>query len=148
MAWRIAPPTHAPLMYVLEDTQTVLLTQPMLFKFSGHAALKPDGRHIAVYNLRDAVDLYAVGPYGPQQVPRHTYKLDKPKKTNLCLQVAFINHGSGLICGTTTGNVCVWDTASGEYFQLLGHSGMFIDDASVVQWLSQYTEDKIQAIAV
>ncbi|OBZ73424.1 hypothetical protein A0H81_07119 [Grifola frondosa] len=113
--WTIVPPIDTPQMYCPD----VL----MEYHFRGSSALSPDGRNIIVYNLVDGVHSYVVGSF-KKQMPRHQYKFDVIPRSNHALKVAYLHAGRALVCGTTTGNICIWNTASKEYFQLLGHNGV------------------------
>lgn len=86
----------------------------------GSSALSPDGRNLMVYNFSDELHLYAVGTRGLQQ-PRRRYKFDAAPKSKHALQMAFLHQGRAVVCGTTTGNACIWETTLGEFFQLLPH---------------------------
>ncbi|OBZ78096.1 Calcium/calmodulin-dependent protein kinase type 1 [Grifola frondosa] len=100
----------------------------------GSSALSPDGRNIIVYNLVDGVHSYVVGSF-KKQMPRHQYKFDVIPRSNHALKVAYLHAGRALVCGTTTGNICIWNTASKEYFQLLGHNDdtILAIDASILR---------------
>ncbi|OBZ66279.1 hypothetical protein A0H81_13832 [Grifola frondosa] len=87
----------------------------------GSSALSPDGHSIIVYNLADSLQLYSVGSFKNQE-PKRSYEFDAVPRTKRKLQVAYLHKGNAVVCGTTTGNVCIWETASGEYFQLLAHN--------------------------
>ncbi|OSC96182.1 WD40 repeat-like protein [Trametes coccinea BRFM310] len=89
----------------------------------GGSAISPDHRHITVYNLVNGLDVYALGP---QRKPKAkmTYKFDTAPQSKHRLPVTYVHRGHGIVCGTTTGKVCVWEAASGELMQHLPHDGM------------------------
>ncbi|KAH9924803.1 WD40-repeat-containing domain protein [Fomitopsis serialis] len=98
--WRIAPPEAYPSM--------------------GHSAINQTSRFIAVHNGSDGVHLYSLG--GHDQKPRRLYKFaDTQPLPRIAVQVSFIHGDQAIVCGTSSGNVCIWQTKSGELFQSLGH---------------------------
>ncbi|OBZ73043.1 hypothetical protein A0H81_07120 [Grifola frondosa] len=109
------------------------IVPPRATPYIGSSALSPDGRNIIVYNLVDGVHSYVVGSF-KKQTPTHHYKLDVLPRRNKALQVAYLHDGRAIVCGTTTGNICIWDSASKEYFQLLGHNDDMVlaIDASIL----------------
>jgi WD40 repeat protein len=52
----------------------------------------------------------------------HRFKFN-PAEKNYPVVSAFIHHGKAVVSGTNSGNICIWDIASGDYFQILGHNG-------------------------
>ncbi|OBZ77002.1 Pre-mRNA-processing factor 17 [Grifola frondosa] len=100
--WRIAPRKSIPIC-------------------DGASALSTDAHHILVDNLVDGLQLYDVGQF-KHQIPRRLYKLDTPRRSNHIVQIAFIHQDRAVISGSTTGNVCLWDTATAEFYQLLPHN--------------------------
>lgn len=102
-------------------------------RHSGSSALNPKGDELAVYNVVDGVDVYAIRSGGGiKRKPRRVFKHPRMPRTKHALQTTFIIDGRGLVCGTTTGDVCVWDTANGDIYQVLNHD----------------KDDVIQAVAV
>ncbi|KAH9914567.1 WD40-repeat-containing domain protein [Fomitopsis serialis] len=97
--WRIVPPEAYPSM--------------------GHSAISPGFRFIAVHNLRDGVHLYSMG--GHEQRPRRLLRFTDQPLPRIALQTAFIHEGRAVVCGTSTGDVCIWQTGTGELFQSLSH---------------------------
>ncbi|KAH9931483.1 WD40-repeat-containing domain protein [Fomitopsis serialis] len=88
----------------------------------GHSAISPDYRQIVVHNFQDGLQQYAIkGKESPH--PMLKYLFDTHSDSKLALQVAFLHHGRAVISGTSTGRVCIWETASGDYFQQLPHDG-------------------------
>ncbi|KAH9911476.1 WD40-repeat-containing domain protein, partial [Epithele typhae] len=77
-------------------------------------------RLLAVYNATSGIDVYHIAYHG-KQAPRKTYALDERPQSKHHLPVLFINKGAQIFCGTTNGNVRVWDVASGNIFQDLHH---------------------------
>lgn len=88
----------------------------------GGTAVNPNHNYIAVYNLQDGLDLYTLTAQKKAK-PKRSYKFDKAPNARLKLQVAFVHKGHGILCGTTTGKMSVWETVSGELFQHLEHGG-------------------------
>ncbi|KAI0323557.1 WD40 repeat-like protein [Cubamyces sp. BRFM 1775] len=88
----------------------------------GGSAISPDSRSIVVYNLVDGLDLYTLGAQRKTQ-PKMTYKFDAPPSSRHRLQVEYIHDGHGIVCGTTTGKICVWESVTGELSQHLPHEG-------------------------
>ncbi|OBZ77587.1 COMPASS-like H3K4 histone methylase component WDR5B [Grifola frondosa] len=99
--WTIVPPSDTPRI--------------------GSSALSPDGRHIVVYNMVDGLHSYLTGSFR-KQTPGSHYKFDVRPQSKHVLQVAYLHGGQAVICGTTAGNVCIWDVESREYFQILSHN--------------------------
>ncbi|PCH36199.1 hypothetical protein WOLCODRAFT_168120, partial [Wolfiporia cocos MD-104 SS10] len=107
---------------------------------SGYSALSPDGRTIAVHNLIDGLHLYRTGVSGEQR-PRRHFKFDVPPRTKHALRLAFLHQGQALVCGTTTGNVCIWETTTGEFYQQLAH------DNDIVQTVAAYHRGDLSFVA-
>ncbi|KAI0705490.1 WD40-repeat-containing domain protein, partial [Earliella scabrosa] len=106
----------------------------------GSSALSPTGDSIAVYNVRDGVDIYGVkSTGGNKRKPKRSYKLPKTPRTKHAVQTIYINDGRGLVCGTTTGDVWVWDAASGEIYQALAHDRGDILQAIAVPNCGEYS---------
>ncbi|KAI0715186.1 WD40-repeat-containing domain protein [Earliella scabrosa] len=92
--------------------------------YSGSSAISShhERPNVAVYNVLDGVDVYVVkSGGGHKRKPRHHFKLPKPPRTKHAVHITYINEGRGLVCGSTTGDVCVWDTATGDVYQTLLH---------------------------
>lgn len=62
---------------------------------------------------------------GGLRKPRMLYELDKSACAQgaIALQVSFIHNDRALICGSSTGNVYIWQVATAELFQSLPHDG-------------------------
>ncbi|KAI0351857.1 WD40 repeat-like protein [Trametes cingulata] len=108
----------------------------------GGAAITPNHRYIAVYNLVDGLDLYTLGPHKKPK-PRMSYKLNKPPRSKHTLQVEFIHRGNAVVCGTTSGTVRVWETSTGEPCQDLDHP-----ENDIIQAIASTLQDKTSYIAV
>ena len=90
-----------------------------------------------MYNVLDGVDVYAVkGGGGSRRKPKQSFKLPKPPRTKHAVHVVYINDGSGIACGSTTGDVCVWDVNNSELYQTLFHDKNDILQAIAVRWIS------------
>ncbi|KAI0715209.1 WD40-repeat-containing domain protein, partial [Earliella scabrosa] len=87
----------------------------------GGSALSPNSRSIVVYNMATGLDRYIVGSRGK---PRQAYKLVSAPRCKLTVRTAFLHGGRAIICGTTTGAVCIWNVGDGEHFQILQHEGL------------------------
>ncbi len=102
--------------------------------FSGSSALSPRGDDIAVYNVVDGVDIYGIkSSGGMRRKPKRTLKYPRLPRTKHALQATYIIDGRGIVCGTTTGDVCVWDTANSEVYQVLNHDKEEIIQAVAVR---------------
>ncbi|KAG2092259.1 WD40-repeat-containing domain protein, partial [Suillus cothurnatus] len=99
--WRISPIHPHQLMYVKD----------------GHGALSPDESLVLLSNLSDGLDLYAVGHNHPVK----SFKFSSNGGVNLPVQVSFVEHGWGILGGSSEGNVHVWGLASTESCQVLEH---------------------------
>ncbi|KAH9855535.1 WD40-repeat-containing domain protein [Lenzites betulinus] len=89
----------------------------------GGAAISIDHRYIAVYNLIDGLDLYALGT--KKTKPKMSYKIDKAPRSKHRLQVNFVHGGRAIFSGTTSGKISLWDVRTGEVCQNLEHAGEF-----------------------
>ena len=89
----------------------------------GHSTVSQNFRFIAVHNFRDGVHLYIMR--AGERMPRKHYEFDRKARTNdaIALQVTFIHNDRAIVCGTATGNVSIWQVATGELFQSLPHGG-------------------------
>ncbi|KAH9840939.1 WD40-repeat-containing domain protein [Rhodofomes roseus] len=96
------------------------ITPPEIYPAIGHSAINKKFRFIAVHNFKDGVHLYSLGA---EQKPLRHYKFDVEPIPDVLLQVSFIHGGQAIVCGTTTGNVCIWQTTTGELYQTLAHQG-------------------------
>ncbi|KAI0738561.1 hypothetical protein C8Q80DRAFT_1113408 [Daedaleopsis nitida] len=54
------------------------------------------------------------------------------------LQVQFIHEGEALICGTTNGQVMLWETATADALQELTHGGTFVQSITCRRERSSY----------
>ena len=72
-----------------------------------------------MYNVVDGIDVYDVKANGQKRKPKKHLSLPKKPRTKHAVHVAYINEGRGIVCGTTTGDVCVWNMTSGEVYQAL-----------------------------
>jgi hypothetical protein len=74
-----------------------------------------------VSNLRDGMDLYKTGWSTPVQSYRQglVEELDK----NYPFEVSFLHGGKAVVCGSSSGNIGIWDTSTGEQLQCLPHGG-------------------------
>ncbi|KAI0740265.1 WD40-repeat-containing domain protein [Earliella scabrosa] len=85
----------------------------------GSSALSEDGKYIVAHNIENGVDLYVAN--GRKNRPATHYTFDKVPNSRHRLQVNFVQRGGGIVCGTTTGSVCIWYKGSTEIFQKLHH---------------------------
>lgn len=92
---------------------------------SGYSAVSPDYRSIVTHNFKNGLHEYSlVGSHLSERAkPQKSYRFDVPPQPRIALQIAFVHYGSALVSGTSTGNVCIWETATGDYFQQLDHDG-------------------------
>ena len=115
--------------------------------YSGHSAISPDFLRVVLHSFDDGIHAYNISG-GRDHLKRcGTYKLDSPPRSRHALQVAFVQEGRAIVAGTTTGKVCVWQAASGEYFQQLEHDGECVA-ALCVPSLTSLSEDLVVAVAV
>ena len=66
------------------------------------------------------MDLYRIR----QCHPYRQFKYVSDTGENLPVQVTFLHDGRAAACGSTDGNVVVWDIANEEQIQILRHDGM------------------------
>ncbi|KAH9842021.1 WD40-repeat-containing domain protein [Rhodofomes roseus] len=105
------------------ETQNILwhIKPPGTYPTMAYSAISQNFRRIAVHNFKDGVHLYAMGANGSPR-PR-LCKFEAEPRYLLALQVAFIHNGDAVVCGSSTGNVCIWQTSTGELYQTLTHPG-------------------------
>ncbi|KAI9068142.1 WD40 repeat-like protein [Trametes sanguinea] len=103
--------THTPLWRIRPSGDTPNI---------GSSVISPMGNNLAVYNFVSGVDVYNVGA-GEKSLLK-SYKLSKPPQSLHKVQVAYAMNGQRLVCGTTTGDVCVWLVENAQFYQLLNHS--------------------------
>lgn len=85
--------------------------------------MSPDFRNIAVHNFRDGVHVYRIGGFDRLKAPR-LYPFNDSPNQQIALQVSFAHEGHVLVCGSSTGSVCIWEVESGDFFQQLDHNGI------------------------
>ncbi|EIW56587.1 WD40 repeat-like protein, partial [Trametes versicolor FP-101664 SS1] len=117
--WHIPMPDVRPNMQVIRALCGI---SPDAYLLSGGAAISPHHRYITVYNVKDGLDLYALGPQKKAKAKR-SYKFDKPPRSKHLLQVKYVHRGHGIISGSTSGQVSIWETTTGEVCQKLEHGG-------------------------
>lgn len=71
--------------------------------------------------MNNGVDLY---PFGYSE-PCQTYRYTPVQERNFPFTVAFVGRGNGVVCGSPTGKVVVWDTKTGDRLQTLTHGGSY-----------------------
>ncbi|OBZ66175.1 hypothetical protein A0H81_13821 [Grifola frondosa] len=106
----------------------------------GSSALSIDGHNIITHNLVDGIYAYSVVP-SKKPIPKYHYKFDVLPQTKHILQVAYLHEGQAVVCGTTTGDICIWEAATGEYFQLLGHNN------DIIQAIDTFQHENLSLIA-
>lgn len=72
-----------------------------------------------VTNLQDGVDLY---PVGQSQITQR-YRYTPDPSNNVPVSVAFLHGSQHVTCGSNYGEVCIWDTETGQNCQTLLHAG-------------------------
>jgi len=68
------------------------------------------------------MDLYKIR----QCHPYRQFKYVSDTGENVPVQVTFLHDGRAAACGSTDGNVVVWDIANEEQIQLLPHDGGWV----------------------
>ncbi|KAH9914248.1 WD40-repeat-containing domain protein [Fomitopsis serialis] len=106
--WHIAPTEDAPMI--------------------ASSALSPDCKQLMAYHLQKGLRCYAVATYFAKP-SRCKYEFDEPQTSRLSLQMSFLHGGKAVVCGTTTGKVCIWDIETGELYQKLPHDSESADTA-------------------
>lgn len=98
--------------------------------FSGTSSLSPDHRNLLVFNLQNGLDLYNLG----DNIPIQSYRSPARQETyDVPLGVAFLHNGTAVVCGSQSGNVVVWNTATGIQLQSLEHQGVPVQAISARQ---------------
>lgn len=91
----------------------------------GHAALSPDGNQVLISNLCYGMDLYVLARSHADQ--RFTSVRTSPEGLNVPVQVAFLDDGKSVVCGSPEGTVDIFDIVSGDRRQTLDHDGEYIN---------------------
>ncbi|KAI0690612.1 WD40-repeat-containing domain protein [Cerioporus squamosus] len=114
----------------------------------GSSALSLDGRYIIAHNVQGGVDLYAASARKSRSIMH--YNFDEPPRSKHCLQVSFLQRSNGIVCGTTTGNICIWYRSTGELFQKLHHDGMspFVTRRSSVSYIASGSVEEGQSAQI
>ncbi|OSD08119.1 WD40 repeat-like protein [Trametes coccinea BRFM310] len=113
--------SHGIVCYDVKSRKSLwVITPPAATPNIGSSALSSDGSRLAVYNVATGVDLY---PLARRKKPIARYPLEKPPISKHRVQVVYIQGDRGIVCGSTDGNVHVWNRASGDLFQILPHDG-------------------------
>ncbi|KAH9920711.1 uncharacterized protein B0H18DRAFT_1121803 [Fomitopsis serialis] len=84
------------------------------------SALSPDCKQLMAYHLQKGLRRYTVTTYFAKH-SRCKYEFDEQQTSRLSLQMSFLHGGKAIVCGTTTGKVCIWDVETGELYQKLPH---------------------------
>ncbi|KAH7904904.1 WD40-repeat-containing domain protein [Hygrophoropsis aurantiaca] len=102
----------------------------------GYSAISPNAQHLLVSIMQGYVNLYSIGDR--QELHKFEHSIDA--KRNYPLNVNFLHDGRAVICGSSVGNVHIWDI-SGRHVQSLPHG----DD--VVQAVASMQLEKTRFIA-
>lgn len=96
--------------------------------------------------MNNGVDLY---PFGYSE-PCQTYWYTPVQERNFPFTVAFVGRGNGVICGSPTGKVVVWDTKTGDRLQTLTHGGSTVSQSTETSILTfnLQTGTMVQTITV
>ncbi|KAI6096193.1 hypothetical protein F5141DRAFT_1067823 [Pisolithus sp. B1] len=100
---------------------------------SGHAALSPDRKCIALTNLGDGVDVYSLGRSHPD-IRLKNRPLSEAK--NIPMQVSWLRDGTAVVSGSSDGGVRIWEMPSGEPLQLLEHEGCIVQAVATFDYPS------------
>ena len=92
---------------------------------SGNSAMSPDGLIVATWNLYNGIDLFQL--FSPLRLTRTLALPDNfSDNNNVALDLEFIDDGSHLLVGSSTGKPCIIDLSSGNkdaaVVQILEHS--------------------------
>ncbi|KAH9922191.1 WD40-repeat-containing domain protein [Fomitopsis serialis] len=116
--------THGVMCYELRTgNRNWHIVPPKSHPAIGHSAVSPDYSSIVVHNFKDGLTEYSLSD---RTKARQSYRFNATPNPKIALQVAFLRYGRAIVCGTSTGNVCVWETSSGDYFQQLDHGGHIV----------------------
>ncbi|KIN93650.1 hypothetical protein M404DRAFT_1008795 [Pisolithus tinctorius Marx 270] len=95
----------------------------------GCSAICPELGILVVNTLKDGPHLYKLGS---QQVIRK-WNYNTQPNMQYRLSASFLHNGQAIVSGTSTGNVCIWNTASEELYQVLPHDGDVIQAVAAHQ---------------
>ncbi|KII90927.1 hypothetical protein PLICRDRAFT_107458, partial [Plicaturopsis crispa FD-325 SS-3] len=116
--WTIVPIHQLPIPIPL------FLPRPRLvLSRSGSSAISPDGRRLLVTNLQDGVDMYPSAQSQIVQIYRYNSHYNHEAESNVPVCVSFVHGGKHVIAGSNYGEAYIWDTETGEIWQILPHSG-------------------------
>ncbi|KAI5994182.1 WD40-repeat-containing domain protein [Pisolithus albus] len=125
--------SHGIVCWDLSHPQIQLLwtTVPMhSHRLIGHSLLSPDEQALLLSNLSDGMDLYKIRHCHPYR----KFKYISDSGENLPVQVTFLHDGRAAACGSTDGNVTVWDIANEDQIQVLPHDGHPVQAISAHQY--------------
>lgn len=99
-------------------------TLPDYLQLSGFFDLSPDGTLACVSNLSSGqVDIYDLLKGLDTQVPVRSHGKATDSNRNCPLNIAFVDQGQEVVCGSVDGAVSVHDVASAAITQTLVHEG-------------------------
>lgn len=145
--WSMEPREGYPLMWVLESLSFNEAAMVDI-SASGSSALSPNEHRLLVHNLRNGLDLYRLDK-NKFLCRSRTFKFnDKQPDKNYPVSVAFVHEGAGVVSGAQAGSVFVWETNSGEQFQVLEHDGKHILCVAWAVPLTPISGNTTQAVSV
>lgn len=88
---------------------------------SGSSAIYPDFNAIVVNTIQEGPYLFKLGSVKPVR------KWDFVAEANIQYpsQVSFLHDGQAIVSGSSTSNVCIWQTGSRDLYQILPHDGIY-----------------------
>ncbi|KAI0735724.1 WD40-repeat-containing domain protein, partial [Earliella scabrosa] len=120
---------------------------PQGYPSIGSSSLSPDSRLLATYNVVNGVHLYSITNFRKRPRQPTLLRLTNPRKTTHSVQLGFTNGSSSLVCGTTTGDVHVWNVTTSDLFQVLGHGSkcLYVSDRGDHAYIATGSTDKGQS---
>jgi WD40 repeat protein len=87
---------------------------------SGGSALffKSGQYFLLLHNVRGSLDVLALNTS-----KQRTLKFPQASSSQYACSVAFLHGGNAVVSGTNSGDICIWNIKSGEFFQILSHKG-------------------------
>lgn len=118
MLWHAEPRGSRPNMYVFSELAISWLTSPS----RGSSALSPDRKRLLVHNLNDGLDIYEISLKAAAF--KKEIQFQGNGNTRSPVRVSFLHGGDAVVSGTQTGVISVWESDTGEQFQVLGYEGL------------------------
>jgi len=119
VVWHICPPNIPQRMYVSGFLFSGVFSDKAMP--SGSSAIYLDFNAIVVNTIQEGPYLFKLGSVKPVR----KWDLDAEANIQYPSQISFLHDGQAIVSGSSTGNVCIWQTGSRDLYQILPHNGMY-----------------------